>query len=97
MVIGGKGLVASSEHLVLCGGSVGIEKLIEQAANKLVEVFLQGSHIWLSFVFELIVLQVDRSLLQLFLFSLHVLLVVQLNDLFIKTADALLINAVVSL
>jgi hypothetical protein len=71
--------------------------LIEKAANKLVYCFFQGAKRRLLLVFEFIVFQVDGAFLQFFFFPLHVLFIVELDDLFVETRYSFLVDAIVPL
>jgi hypothetical protein len=71
--------------------------LIEEAADELIDVFLQGADCRLFLILELVVFEMKGALLHLLLPPLHVLLVINLDDLGVEAVDALLINAIVAL
>lgn len=85
------------EHPLFDPGGVGGQELVEKAANKLVYGDLKTGESRLLLIFELVVLEMDGTLLNFFLLLFYVLFIVKLYDLLVELKDSLLIDGVILL
>ena len=90
------GLMVVGKHSILHCTCVGGEELVEEAADELIDILLKRANGWLLLIFELVIFEMKGSLFHFLISALHILLIIDFDDLIVKAADALLVDAIIA-